>query len=73
MSSEQVVVSSGSLSFTDYHNRDLVENYYTIKLPQVGQMHKAGEPGKYSFSGRFLDGGRTASISMQEMISVHRV
>lgn len=51
--SEQVVVSSRSLSFSVYHNRDLVENYYTIKLPQDWQMHKAGEPGKYSltFSG----------------------
>jgi hypothetical protein len=61
--SEQVVVSNKSLPFSAYHNRDLVENCYTIKLPQDWQMHKAGEPGKYSLT---FSGG-TATVKLLDV------
>jgi hypothetical protein len=61
--SEQVVVSSRSLSFSVYHNRDLVENFYAIKLPQDWQLQKGGEPGKYSLT---FSGG-TATVELLDV------
>ena len=50
VSSEKTAVSNKSIVLNAYHNRDLRENYYTIKFPQVAQIHAGNKPGGYSLN-----------------------
>jgi hypothetical protein len=44
---ETITVGQQPLAFNQYHNRDLVENYYTVKLPTDWQMQKSEGKGGY--------------------------
>jgi len=50
VSSEKAAVSNKNIVLNVYHNRDLKENYYTVKLPQNGQVLAGKKAGGYSFS-----------------------
>jgi hypothetical protein len=43
------VASGTAVAINAYHNRDLVENYYTIQFPQVWQLGP-NQPGGYVFT-----------------------
>jgi hypothetical protein len=51
---EQVAVGSKSAVFNAYHNKDVTENFYTIKFPQDWQAQPSRPAGSYSFT--FADG-----------------
>lgn len=46
----QTTVSDQTISMNAYHNRDLAENYYTIKFPQSWQLQQTTQIGSYHFT-----------------------
>jgi hypothetical protein len=50
ISSEKTAVSNKNIVLNVYHNKDLKENYYTVKFPQNGQVQAGKKTGSYSFS-----------------------
>jgi hypothetical protein len=50
ISSEKTAVSNKNIVLNVYHNKDLKENYYTVKFPQNGQVQAGNKTGSYSFS-----------------------
>lgn len=56
ISSEKTAVNNKNIVLNVYHNRDLKENYYTVKFPQNGQIHAGNKPGSYSFSYNEING-----------------
>jgi len=45
----QTTVSNQNITFNVYHNKDLIENFYTIKFPQTWQLQSNNEVGCYHF------------------------
>ena len=56
ISSEKAIVSSKDIVLDVYHSKDLKENYYTVKLPQNGQVKSGNKPGGYLFSYNDMNG-----------------
>jgi len=50
ISSEKTAVGNKNIVLNVYHNKDLKENYYTVKFPQNGQVQAGKKTGSYSFS-----------------------
>ena len=48
VNSENIQVENKKQVFDDFHNKDLVENYYAIKLPQDWQLQASVGNGGYS-------------------------
>ncbi len=46
--SEQVIVNNKPQIFNIYHNKDLNENFYTVKLPQDWQVQTGNAAGSYT-------------------------
>jgi hypothetical protein len=44
---ENITVAQKPLTFNQYHNRDLVENFYSVKLPANWQMTRSEQNGGY--------------------------
>jgi len=57
---EKVLVNNATQPFNDYHNKDLKENYYTIKFPQDWQIQAGKSPGSYFSS--LPNGDRTVEL-----------
>ncbi len=47
---QQNVVAKNSVLFNIYHNKDLAENFYTIKFPQTWQLQPNSPAGSYRFA-----------------------
>jgi hypothetical protein len=47
--SQQNAISGQSIIFNIYHNKDLTENFYTIKFPQSWQLQIENSAGSYHF------------------------
>ncbi len=60
---QQNIVESKSISFNVYHNRDLSENFYTIKFPQTWQPKQNSSAGSYHF---IFDNG-SGSTELQDI------
>ena len=61
--SQQTTVGSQNIVFNVYHNKDLVENFYTIKFPQSWQLQTGNPAGSYHF---IFDKG-SASAELQDV------
>ncbi len=60
---QQTVVAEKNTTFNVYHNRDLAENFYTVKFPQTWQLQPKSPAGSYQFS--FNSG--TGSAELQDV------
>ncbi len=47
--SQQTAINGQNTVFSVYHNRDLAENFYTIKFPQSWQLQTSSPAGNYHF------------------------
>jgi hypothetical protein len=47
--SQQTVINGQNTALNVYHNRDLAENFYTIKFPQSWQLQTGSPAGSYHF------------------------
>jgi hypothetical protein len=56
----QTTVNNQSLAFNAYHNRDLAENFYTIKFPQTWQSQSSTQVGSYQFT--FINGSGSSAL-----------
>ncbi len=45
----RTTVNNQNVPFNAYHNRDLTENFYTIKFPQTWQSQSSTQVGNYQF------------------------
>jgi hypothetical protein len=54
------IATTRNLLFNLYHNRDVGENFYTIKLPLDWHLQKGAEPGGYSLA--FNQGNATIGL-----------
>ncbi len=59
----QTIVSNQNVAFSVYHNRDLAENFYTVKLPQTWQLQSSSQVGSYQFT----FSGRSDSVALQDV------
>jgi hypothetical protein len=57
---EQTVVAQNKVAFNVYHNKDLKENFYTIKFPQTWQLQPKSPAGSYHLT--FIDGSGSAQL-----------
>ena len=57
---EQTVVAQNKITFNVYHNKDMKENYYTIKFPQTWQLQSKNPVGSYHFT--FPNGRGSAEL-----------
>ncbi|MCL4400224.1 hypothetical protein M1506_03020 [Patescibacteria group bacterium] len=57
---QQSAVGSQKVTFSVYHNRDLAENFYTVKFPQTWQLQPSSTAGSYSFT--FSNGSGSAGL-----------
>jgi hypothetical protein len=48
--SQQTIVGNQNIAFNVYHNKDLTENFYTIKFPQSWQLQTGSPAGSYHFT-----------------------
>lgn len=60
---QQGVVAQQNIAFWVYHNKDMAENFYTIKFPQTWQLQPASPAGSYHFT---FDNG-SASAELQDV------
>ncbi len=56
----QTTVSNQAVAFNVYHNKDLTENFYTIKFPQTWQLQPSSQVGNYQFT--FGNGSGSAAL-----------
>ncbi len=56
----QTTVSNQAIAFNVYHNRDLAENFYTVKFPQTWQLQSSSQVGSYQFT--FGNGSGSAML-----------
>ncbi|MBU6500656.1 MAG: hypothetical protein KGJ89_04360 [Patescibacteria group bacterium] len=56
----QTTVNNQNVAFNAYHNRDLAENFYTIKFPQTWQSQSSTQVGSYQFT--FSNGSGSAGL-----------
>jgi hypothetical protein len=59
----QTTVNSQNVAFNAYHNRDLAENFYTIKFPQTWQSQPSTQVGSYEFA----FGNGSGSVALQDV------
>lgn len=46
----QTTVSNQAMAFNVYHNKDLAENFYTVKFPQTWQLQSSSQVGSYQLT-----------------------
>ena len=57
---EQTVVAQNLITFNIYHNKDVKENFYTVKFPKTWQLQAKNPAGSYHFT--FTNGGVSAEL-----------
>ncbi len=57
---QQTVIAHKDVAFNVYHNKDLIENFYTIKFPQTWQLQSSNQAGSYHFA--FDNGSGSAEL-----------
>lgn len=57
---EQTAVAQDKVKFNVYHNKDLKENFYTIKFPQTWSLQAKNPAGSYHFT--FTEGSGSAEL-----------
>ncbi len=55
----QTKISNQNVAFNAYHNKDLTENFYTVKFPQSWQLQPSGQIGSYQF---IFDNGNGSAV-----------
>jgi hypothetical protein len=46
---QQIIIDQKNTQFNTYHNKDVPENFYTIKFPQAWQLQQSNALGSYHF------------------------
>ncbi len=60
---QQTVIAQQNIAFGVYHNKDLAENFYTIKFPQTWQLQPNSPAGSY----RFASDNGSGSAELQDV------